>query len=58
MDRRNNNGTDNEEKARVLNLITDDGLWSETEEDHGVDYAAEYRKQTGKDLATGEYVIQ
>ena len=27
-------------------------------EDSGVDYAAEYRKQTGKDLETGEYVTQ
>ena len=26
--------------------------------DSGVDYAAEYRKQTGKDLETGEYVTQ
>ena len=29
-----------------------------TQEDSGVDYAAEYRKQTGKDLETGEYVTQ
>lgn len=28
------------------------------QEDPGVDYAAEYRKQTGKDLETGEYVTQ
>ena len=28
------------------------------QEDSGVDYAAEYRKQTGKDLETGEYVTQ
>ncbi len=27
-------------------------------EDSGVDYATEYRKQTGKDLETGEYVTQ
>ena len=27
-------------------------------EDPGIDYAAEYKKQTGKDLATGEYVTQ
>ena len=27
-------------------------------EDSGVDYAAEYRKQTGKDLETGEFVTQ
>ena len=28
------------------------------QDDSGVDYAAEYRKQTGKDLETGEYVTQ
>lgn len=28
------------------------------DEDSGVDYAAEYRKQTGRDLETGEYVTQ
>ncbi len=28
------------------------------QEDSGVDYADEYRKQTGKDLETGEYVTQ
>lgn len=28
------------------------------QEDPGVDYATEYRKQTGKDLETGEYVTQ
>ena len=27
-------------------------------EDPGVDYASEYKKQTGKDLETGEYVTQ
>lgn len=27
-------------------------------EDPGVDYAAEYKKQTGRDLETGEYVTQ
>ena len=27
-------------------------------EDPGVDYAAEYKKQTGRDLETGEYVAQ
>ena len=30
----------------------------DTNEDPGVDYAAEYKKQTGKDLETGEYVTQ
>lgn len=28
------------------------------EEDVGIDYAAEYKKQTGRDLETGEYVTQ
>lgn len=28
------------------------------DEDPGVDYASEYKKQTGKDLETGEYVTQ
>ena len=27
-------------------------------EDPGVDYAEEYRKQTGRDLETGEYITQ
>lgn len=46
-----------EEKERILKLITD---WdkSDEQEDPGVDYAAEYKKQTGKDLETGEYVTQ
>lgn len=49
-----------DEKERILSLITNDTRWSEqTEsEDNGVDYAAEYKKQTGKDLETGEYVTQ
>lgn len=47
-----------EEKERILKLITEDKHWSEQEEDCGVDYAAEYKKQTGKDLETGEYVTQ
>ena len=30
-----------------------------TEQQHDIiDYEAEYRRQTGKDLATGEYVTQ
>ena len=33
-------------------------LYSEENEDTGVDYAAEYQKQTGKDLETGKYVTQ
>lgn len=28
------------------------------DEDLGVDYATEYKKQTGRDLETGEYVTQ
>ena len=30
----------------------------EEAEDPGVDYAAEYLKQTGRDFETGEYVTQ
>lgn len=28
------------------------------EDDPGINYAEEYRKQTGKDLETGEYITQ
>lgn len=28
------------------------------EDDSGINYAEEYRKQTGKDLETGEYITQ
>ncbi len=31
---------------------------TETDKDPGVDYAAEFKKQTGRDLETGEYVTQ
>ena len=31
---------------------------TDKDEDPGVDYAVEYKKQTGKDLETGEYVTQ
>ena len=31
---------------------------AEEAEEPGVDYAAEYLKQTGKDFETGEYVTQ
>lgn len=31
---------------------------AEEAEEHGVDYAAEYLKQTGRDFETGEYVTQ
>ena len=46
-----------EEKERILKLIID---WdkADEQEDPGVDYAAEYKKQTGRDLETGEYVTQ
>ena len=49
-----------EEKERILKLITEEERWNKQEEseDPGVDYAAEYKKQTGKDLATGEFVTQ
>lgn len=29
-----------------------------TEDDTGINYAEEYRKQTGKDLETGKYITQ
>ena len=46
-----------EEKERILKLIID---WdkSDEQEDPGVNYADEYKKQTGRDLETGEYVTQ
>ena len=31
---------------------------TEADIDPGVDYAAEYKKQTGRDLETGKYVTQ
>ncbi len=41
-----------EEKERILKLITDEECRIKEEvEDPGIDYAAEYKKQTGKDLA-------
>ncbi len=42
-----------EEKAAVM-----DGETVLPLADGGVDYEAEYRKQTGKDFVTGETVIQ
>lgn len=50
--------TVNEEKERILKLIKEDPRWQETDEITGIDYVEEYRKQTGKDFVTGEYVIQ
>lgn len=47
-------------KERIVNIIANPDLWSKQNEpeDNSVDYAAEYKKQTGKDLATGKYVTQ
>ncbi len=49
--------TMSEEKERILKLLSD---WKNSNEqkDPGVDYADEYKKQTGKDLETGDYVTQ
>lgn len=47
-----------EEKERILKLIVERDHYSEENEDIGVDYAAEYQKQTGKDLETGKYLTQ
>lgn len=49
------------EKERLLRLIKDQLEKKEKEnpeEEAPKVYAEEYRKQTGKDLETGEYVIQ
>ena len=48
----------NEAKERILKLITKDDRWKDHDEITGVDYAEEYKKQTGKDFVTGEYVNQ
>ena len=45
-----------EEKERLLKLIAEH--MEEKDDDPGIDYAEEYKKQTGKDLATGEIVVQ
>ena len=47
-----------EEKERILRLITEKMSQDEADEDPNVDYAAEYKKQTGKDLETGKYSTQ
>ena len=47
-----------EERERLLNLIIDKMNQDMEGKDASIDYAAEYRKQTGKDLETGEYVTQ
>ena len=46
-----------EEKEQLLKIIRDLGI-TEDDKDQGVDYEAEYRKQTGKDFETGEYTVQ
>lgn len=47
-----------EEKERILKLVIAKDLYNEENENNGVDYAAEYQKQTGRDLETGKYVTQ
>ncbi len=50
-----------EEKERLEKLIaehTDSRKTGILDEDPGVDYTKEYKKQTGKDLSTGEYKVQ
>ncbi len=45
-----------EEKERLLKLIAEH--MEEKDDDPGIDYAEEYKKQTGKDFVTGEIVVQ
>ncbi len=47
-----------EEKERLLKLAIEKLPQDDPEEDPGVDYTAEYKKQTGRDLETGKYVTQ
>ncbi len=47
-----------EEKERILKLIVESMPQDDSEEDPGIDYAAEYQKQTGRDFETREYVTQ
>ncbi len=47
-----------EAKELILKLIEGDDRWKNHDEIIGVDYAEEYKRQTGKDLATGEYITQ
>ena len=47
-----------EEKERILKPVVAKDLYNEENENPGVDYAAEYLKQTGKDFETGKYVTQ
>ena len=46
------------ELRRLLMALKKEQIVKIDDEDPGVDYAAEYRKQTGRDLETGEYVTQ
>ena len=52
--------TVNEEKERIVKLITNNERWSDQlqDEEPSVDYAAEYKKQTGRDLETGKFITQ
>ena len=50
--------TDKEERRETLTLEQIRERLRETEEKPGVDYAEEYRRQTGKDLETDQYVVQ
>ena len=50
-----------EEKERLEKLVaehTDPRKTEIRDDDPGVDYAEEYKKQTRKDLTTGKYVTQ
>lgn len=47
-----------EEKERILKIIIEGIPQDKPEENYGVDYATEYKKQTGKDIETGKYVTQ
>ena len=44
--------------APLLTALKKEQAKGPNEEDPGIDYAAEYKKQTGRDLETGEYVTQ
>jgi len=45
-----------EEKERLQKLIAEH--MTEKEQEPSIDYAEEYKKQTGKDFVTGEIVTQ
>ena len=46
------------EKELLAKLIAEHMKPREEDDDPEIDYASEYKKQTGKDLETGEYVTQ